>query len=113
MLQFNQFNQEKIDDKPRLKPMVNTGQIKQTTEKLEEVFAHRMEIEKKVHRRGASCHESDSQGHFEQQMNIQKEIQQKIQADLKQTVKQIQEIQSIELRLPQNRSWDEVGLNFT
>lgn len=109
LIQFNPF-QEKNDDKPKMKPIIIPGQIKQTTKKLEEVLAQRMEIEKKIHRRGASCHENEAQGHFEQQMNIQKEIQQKIQADLKQTVKHIQEIQSIELRLPQNRTWDDVCL---
>lgn len=104
---------DKTDDTKnvKVKPLlINQGQFKQSTKKLEEVLAHRLEMDKQRHRRGASCHETDSvnQGQFEQQMNIQKEFQQKLQADLKQTVKQIQEIQSIELRLPQNRSWDEV-----
>lgn len=106
---FNPYPNQN-EDKPKPKPIIIPGQIKQTTKKLEEVLAHRMEIEKKVHRRGASCHDNEQK--YEEKMNIQKEIQQKIQADLKQTVKQIQEIQSIELRLPQNRNWDDVGETY-
>lgn len=105
---------EKTEDTTNLsktKPQLfSHGQFKQSTKKLEEVLSQRLERDKQRHRRGASCHDADAtnQGKFEHQMIIQKEFQQKLQADLKQTVKQIQEIQSIELRLPQNRCWDEV-----
>lgn len=90
--------------------LIAHGQFVQSTKKLEEMLSQRLDKDKQRHRRGASCHDVDSsnQGQFDQQMIIQKEFQQKLQADLKQTVKHIQEIQSIELRLPQNRSWDEV-----
>ncbi|KAL1518282.1 hypothetical protein ABEB36_001926 [Hypothenemus hampei] len=76
----------------------------QTTKKLEELLAQRLEKErsnKKGHHVTDGCTEED----LEQKMRIQRQMQQKLHADLEQTVKQIQELQSTEYRLPQNRKW--------
>lgn len=111
---------DKTDDKLAPKPKApviassNQGQFKQSKKHLEELLAQRLENEKQRQKKlgmsglgGDTGHQQD----FEQQMAVQKQFQQKLQADLKQTVKQIQEIQSIELRLPQNRSWNVSSLS--
>ncbi|CAH0547802.1 unnamed protein product [Brassicogethes aeneus] len=116
---IQQHKQQKTED-AKTKPIAAHGQFQQSTKKLEELFAQRIEKEK-VLRRGQHCLvEGESSQEVEQKIMVQKQIQQKLQADLKQTVKQIQEIQSIELRLPQNRKWNEsnrsqpaIGLKHT
>lgn len=100
--------EKKCTQKPKPQ-LISSSQFLQSTRKLEELLSQRYESEKMA-RKGQSClldgeHSQD----VEQKMNVQKQIQQKLQADLQQTVKQIQEIQSIELRLPQNRKWSEVS----
>lgn len=113
------FNNDKTDDsKNKQKPqIISHGQFKQSTKMLEEILAQRLEKEKQRQKKaGMSSHgEGDNMTsqQYEQQMAVQKQIQQKLHADLKQTVKQIQEIQSIELRLPQNKSWDVRVTNCT
>lgn len=88
-------------------PVINQGQFKQSKKHLEELLAQRLESEKQRQKKINLTAGGDSSKHdFEQQMAVQKQFQQKLQADLNKTVKQIQEIQSTELRLPQNRSWD-------
>ncbi|CAG9824375.1 unnamed protein product [Phaedon cochleariae] len=90
------------------KPVLKHSQFQQSTKKLEELLAQRLEKDK-VLKKGQSCLvEGESSQDVEHKVMIQKQLQQKLQADLQQTVKQIQEIQSIELRLPQNRKWTEV-----
>lgn len=89
--------------------IISQSQFQQSTKKLEELLSQRYEKER-VARKGQSCLlDGESSQDVEQKMLVQKQIQQKLQADLQQTVKHIQEIQSIELRLPQNRKWNEVG----
>lgn len=89
--------------------IISQTQFQQSTKKIEELLSQRYEKEK-VTRKGQSCLlDGESSQDVEQKMLVQKQIQQKLQADLQQTVKQIQEIQSIELRLPQNRKFNEVG----
>lgn len=90
--------------------LLSHGQFQQSTKKLEELLSQRLEREK-LGWKGQTClvDGESSQQDVDQKMFVQKQIQQKLQADLKQTVKQIQEIQSIELRLPQNRKWNEVS----
>ncbi|KAJ8969444.1 hypothetical protein NQ314_001757 [Rhamnusium bicolor] len=111
--QISKFSTSLIQktEEPRAKPsksIVTHGQFQQSTKKLEELLSQRLEKEK-LTRKGQSCLlDGESSQDVEQKMMIQKQIQQKLQADLQQTVKQIQEIQSIELRLPQNRKWNEV-----
>lgn len=107
---FSTSTNDKTDDvkaKPS-KSIITHGQFQQSTKKLEELLSQRLEKEKLM-RKGPNCLlDGESSQDAEQKMMIQKQIQQKLQADLQQTVKQIQEIQSIELRLPQNRKWNEV-----
>ncbi|CAH1975571.1 unnamed protein product [Acanthoscelides obtectus] len=113
---------QKTEDQPRpmKKPILAQGQFQQSTKKLEELLAQRLEKEKAV-KKGQSCVvDGESSGDTEQKMIVQRQIHQKLHADLQQTVKQIQEIQSIELRLPQNRKWNEssrsqpaIGLKHT
>lgn len=108
---FTDKTDEKIPNKPKAPVIASTnqGQFKQSKKHLEELLAQRIENEKQRQKKlGMSGVGGDSANpqDFEQQMAVQKQFQQKLQADIKQTVKQIQEIQSIELRLPQNRSWD-------
>lgn len=91
--------------KPR-QPLIPPSQFQNTTKKLEEFLAQRVEREKTG--RKSCLVDGESSQDLEQKVSIQKQIQQKLQADLQRTVKQIQEIQSIELRLPQNRKWTEV-----
>ncbi|KAF5272321.1 hypothetical protein FQA39_LY07922 [Lamprigera yunnana] len=99
-------------------PLIPHGQFQSTTKKLEEFLTQRIEREK-MGRKMCSV-DGEMNEDVDQKMAIQKQIQQKLQADLKQTVKQIQEIQSTELRLPQNRKWSEsnrsqpaIGLKHT
>lgn len=97
-------------EEPKLKPkpIVKQGQFQQSTKKLEELLSQRYEKDKIQRKTSNYLADGESSQDIEQKMSIQKQIQQKLQADLQQTVKQIQEIQSIELRLPQNRKWAEV-----
>lgn len=97
-------------DKKSLPHLITQTQFKQNTKKLEEMLAQRLDSENQKHKRAASCHESETSSQYEQQMKIQKDFQHKLKADLQQTVKHIQEIQSTELRLPQNRSWNDVRI---
>ncbi|KAG5891695.1 hypothetical protein JTB14_021165 [Gonioctena quinquepunctata] len=107
-------------DEAKSKPLNQASQFQQSTKKIEELLAQRLEKDK-ILRKGQSCLvEGESSQDVEQKMMVQKQIQQKLQADLQQTVKHIQEIQSIELRLPQNRKWTEsnrsqpaIGLKHT
>lgn len=113
VMQASQRFFEKVEErKPvqKARPqIISQTQFQQSTKKLEELLSHRYEKER-VARKGQSCLlDGESSQDVEQKMLVQKQIQQKLQADLQQTVKQIQEIQSIELRLPQNRKWNEVG----
>lgn len=85
------------------KPILSHGSFQQSTKKLEELLAQRLEREKNAKKGGANCLVDPEEA--EQKMRIQRQIQQKLHADLEQTVKQIQEIQSTEYRLPQNRKW--------
>ncbi|KAJ8948671.1 hypothetical protein NQ318_004459 [Aromia moschata] len=106
LAKFAQTPNQKTEE-PRAKPskIIAHGQFQQSTKKLEELLSQRLEKEKLM-RKGQNCLlDGESSQDVEQKMMIQKQIQQKLQADLQQTVKQIQEIQSIELRLPQNRKW--------
>lgn len=89
------------------KSIISHGQFQQSTKKLEELLSQRLEKES-IGKRNQCMITGESSQDIEQKMNIQKQINQKLQADLQQTVKQIQEKQSIELRLPQNRKWSEV-----
>lgn len=111
--QASQMFLEKTEEKkftPKPKPqLISSTQFLQSTRKLEELLSQRYDSDK-VARKGQSCLlDGELCEDVEQKMNVQKQIQQKLQADLKQTVKHIQEIQSIDLRLPQNRKWSEVG----
>lgn len=87
-------------------------QFAQSTRKLEEMLTQRLETERRSHRRGGppGTHQ-EAEGSSSHLDHLHKEFQQKLQADLKETVKHIQEIQSIELRLPQNRPWEDVGVS--
>lgn len=113
--QASQMFLEKTEEKkftPKPKPhLISSTQFLQSTRKLEELLSQRYDSEK-ITRKGQSCLlDGELCEDVEQKINVQKQIQQKLQADLKQTVKHIQEIQSIDLRLPQNRKWSEVS-NF-
>lgn len=112
--QTSQLFLEKSEDKTQ-KPrpqLIPHSQFQQSTKKIEELLSQRYEKERSA-RKGQSCLvDGESSLDVEQKMFVQKQIQQKLQADLQQTVKQIQEIQSIELRLPQNRKWTEVCIKF-
>lgn len=101
--------QKTEDTKTKPKPqIISQSQFQQSTKKLEELLSQRMEKDKVI-RKGQNCLvDGECSQDVEQKMMVQKQMQQKLQADLQQTVKQIQEIQSIELRLPQNRKWSEV-----
>ncbi|XP_049819184.1 ras-GEF domain-containing family member 1B-like isoform X3 [Aethina tumida] len=120
--QIAMYNAPQKTEEPKTKPKPITahGQFQQSTKKLEELLSQRLEKEK-VLRKGQNCLlDGESSQDVEQKMLVQKQIQQKLQADLQQTVKQIQEKQSIELRLPQNRKWNEsnrsqpaIGLKHT
>lgn len=114
--QASQMFLEKTEEKkctPKPKPhLISNSQFLQSTKKLEELLSQRYDSEK-ITRKGQSCLlDGERCEDVEQKMNVQKQIQQKLQADLKQTVKHIQEIQSIDLRLPQNRKWSEVSAFF-
>ncbi|XP_072390886.1 uncharacterized protein [Diabrotica undecimpunctata] len=116
---FTSINKtEEIKAKP--KPLIKQGQFQQSTKKLEELLSQRYEKDKLPRKSLGYLADGESSQDIEQKMSIQNQIQQKLQADLQQTVKQIQEIQSIELRLPQNRKWSEsnrsqpaIGLKHT
>lgn len=109
--QIAKFNATQKTDEVKTKPkpqIISQSQFQQSTKKLEELLSQRLEKEK-VMRKGQNCLlDGECSQDVEQKMMVQKQMQQKLQADLQQTVKQIQEIQSIELRLPQNRKWSEV-----
>ncbi|XP_015833510.1 ras-GEF domain-containing family member 1B isoform X2 [Tribolium castaneum] len=122
--QIAKFSAVQKTDDTKARPIpqiISQSQFQQSTRKLEELLSQRLEKDKVI-RKGQNClldGESSSQD-VEQKMMVQKQMQQKLQADLQQTVKQIQEIQSIELRLPQNRKWSEsnrsqpaIGLKHT
>lgn len=115
--QTSQLFLEKTEEKRSLqqkpKPqLISSSQFMQSTRKLEELLSQRYDSEKSA-RKGQSCLvDGENSEDVAQKINVQKQIQQKLQADLQQTVKQIQEIQSIELRLPQNRKWGEVSVLF-
>lgn len=106
---LDKSEERKSTQKPK-QQLISNSQFLQSTRKLEELLSQRYESEKTA-RKGQSCLlDGERSDDVEQKMNIQKQINQKLQADLQQTVKQIQEIQSIELRLPQNRKWSEVSI---
>ncbi|XP_031355663.1 uncharacterized protein LOC116179980 [Photinus pyralis] len=128
---LEQFLPQAVDLRPRppddrylpkvekRQPLIPPSQFQNTTRKLEEFLTQRIEREK-MGRKGGCLHDGENSGELDQKAMIQKQIQQKLQADLKRTVKQIQEIQSTELRLPQNRKWSEsnrsqpaIGLKHT
>ncbi|KAL3284617.1 hypothetical protein HHI36_018771 [Cryptolaemus montrouzieri] len=99
------------DDMKSQKPQISShSTFHQSTKKLEELFSQRLEKEKILRKGGTCLVESENIRDIEEKMQVQKQIQQKLQADLQQTVKHIQEIQSTEIRLPQNRKWCEVSL---
>ncbi|CAG9763275.1 unnamed protein product [Ceutorhynchus assimilis] len=99
ILMHNQKTDEARTRQP--KPILS----QQSTKKLEELLAQRLEKEKVLKKGGQNCTVDGDE--VEQKMRIQRQIQQKLHADLEQTVKQIQEIQNTEYRLPQNRKWNE------
>lgn len=111
--QVSQMFNEKTDDnktqnKPRQK-IITQSQFQQSTKKIEELLSQRLEKERLM-RKGQNCLvDGEGSQDIEHKMVLQKQINQKLHADLQQTVKHIQEIQSIELRLPQNRKWTEVS----
>lgn len=90
-----------------VKPLIAHGQFQQNTKKLEELLAQRVEKDKqlKLRKSGVLSGEGENPAEIEQQINVQKQIQQKLQGDLKQQMQQIQELKSLELRLPQNLPW--------
>ncbi|KAF5297365.1 hypothetical protein FQR65_LT01295 [Abscondita terminalis] len=101
-------------------PLMPPSQFQSTTKKLEEFLTQRIEREKSGRKSSCLVDGEASDDVVDQKMMIQKQMQHKLQADLKRTVKQIQEIQSTELRLPQNRKWTEsnrsqpaIGLKHT
>ncbi|GJQ79378.1 hypothetical protein Trydic_g16237 [Trypoxylus dichotomus] len=117
------FNEKTDENKAHSKPrpqIISQSQFQQSTKKIEELLSQRLEKEK-LARKGQNCLiDGEASQDIEHKMVIQKQIQQKLHADLQQTVKQIQEIQSLELRLPQNRRWNEsnrsqpaIGLKHT
>lgn len=75
---------------------------------MEELFSQRLERDKALKKGGSCLVENENKRDIEEKMQVQKQFQQKLQADIQQTVKHIQEIQNTELRLPQNRKWTEV-----
>lgn len=99
--------QEEIVQKQRPNFKIQSH-IQQSTKKLEEILNQRIERDKLVRKAQSCVSDGESSQDIEQKMNVQKQIQAKLQADLQQTVKHIQQIQSLELRLPQNRKWSEV-----
>ena len=109
--QTSQLFIEKTEDtksttsKPR-QPLISQGQFQQSTRKIEELLSQRLEKEKMLRKNVLIDGEASQE--IEQKMMVQRQLHQKLHSDLQQTVKQIQEIQSIELRLPQNRKWCEV-----
>lgn len=105
---FLEKSEEKASNQKPRPQLIPHSQFQQSTKKIEELLSQRYDKERNA-RKGQSCLvDGESSLDVEQKMSVQKQIQQKLQADLQQTVKQIQEIQSIELRLPQNRKWTEV-----
>lgn len=96
-----------VPSKSKASSVIPQSQFQQSHKKIEEMLAQRLEREK-MGRKGCLVDGEVNQD-IELKMVVQKHIQQKLQADLQKTVKQIQEKQSIELRLPQNRRWTEVG----
>ncbi|XP_044270922.1 ras-GEF domain-containing family member 1B-A-like isoform X2 [Tribolium madens] len=121
--QIAKFGAAQKTDEIKTKPkpqIISQSQFQQSTRKLEELLSQRLEKDKVI-RKGQNCLlDGECSQDVEQKMMVQKQMQQKLQADLQQTVKQIQEIQSIELRLPQNRKWSEsnrsqpaIGLKHT
>lgn len=107
ILMHNQKSEEARTRQP--KSILSHGNIQQSTKKLEELLAQRLEKDKLSRKGAQNCLIDGSAEDVEQKMRIQRQIQQKLHADLEQTVKQIQEIQSTEYRLPQNRKWTEVS----
>lgn len=107
LAQASQLFSEKTDVKPKQPaPLISQGQFQQSTKKLEEMLSQRIGGPIK---KGPTCLIEGESSDTEQKLLVQKQFQQKLQADLQQTVKHIQEKQSIEYRLPQNRKWNEVG----
>lgn len=105
----NKRPQNQQQSTQRTNNLISHGQFQQSTKKLEELFSQRLEREK-CGWKGQTCLvDGETSQDADQKMLVQKQMQQKLQADLQQTVKQIQAIQSIELRLPQNRKWSEVS----
>ncbi|KAK9880778.1 hypothetical protein WA026_013103, partial [Henosepilachna vigintioctopunctata] len=92
----------------KARPQISSqSSFQQSSKKLEELFAQRLERDK-LAKKGMLCtSENENKKDIEEKMQVQRQIQQKLHADLQQTVKHIQEIQSTELRLPQNRKWPE------
>ncbi|XP_017772441.1 PREDICTED: uncharacterized protein LOC108559618, partial [Nicrophorus vespilloides] len=119
--QTSQMLFERAEERPKPKPLlISQGQFQQSTKKLEELLSQRLAADKLTRLNPTCLLDGESSTDIEQKMLVQKQIQQKLQVDLKQTVKQIQEIQSIEYRLPQNRKWNEsnrsqpaIGLKHT
>lgn len=96
-----------VPSKSKASSVIPQSQFQQSHKKIEEMLAQRLERDK-MGRKGCLV-DGEANQDIELKMVVQKQIQQKLQADLQRTVKQIQEKQSIELRLPQNRRWTEVG----
>ncbi|XP_018331886.1 ras-GEF domain-containing family member 1B-A isoform X1 [Agrilus planipennis] len=83
------------------------SRYEQSTKKLEELLLQRLEKEEMVAKSQNCMTTGYIAEDIDEKMMVQKQIHQKLQADLQRTVKQIQEIKSIELRLPQNKKWSE------
>ncbi|XP_030746976.1 uncharacterized protein LOC115875619, partial [Sitophilus oryzae] len=118
ILQHHKKNEEARTKQP--KPILAQGNLQQSTKKLEQLLSQRLEKEKVLKKSGGNCLIDGKDEDVEQKMLIQRQLHQKLHADLEQTVKQIQVIQSIEYRLPQNRKWTEsnrsqpaIGLKHT
>lgn len=109
--QYSSTSYQKTEEaKPKPSKLAHS-QFQESTKKLEELLSQRLERERITRKGQSSCVvDGELSQDVEQKMNIQKQLQQKLQVDLQQTVKQIQEIQSIELRLPQNRKWTDVSI---
>ncbi|XP_050312451.1 ras-GEF domain-containing family member 1B-like isoform X1 [Anthonomus grandis grandis] len=124
MHQQQKVIQQQVEEGRKPKPILSHGNIQESTKKLEELLAQRLEkermlmmTEKKKMVESAGGEEGGGGGGTAEQKVRQ--MHQKLHQDLEQTVKQIQEMQSTEYRLPQNRKWESnrsqpaIGLKHT
>nr|XP_022904080.1 ras-GEF domain-containing family member 1B-like isoform X1 [Onthophagus taurus] len=100
------INNKTEDFKQNPRPISKT-QFQQSTKKLEQLLSQGPDKEKLMKYAGIAVSDGDTRVDIEQKMKLQKQLQHKLHTDLQQTVKQIQEIRSIEIRLPQNQELTE------